>query len=115
MTCSKRSISNFSRISLIVGLAFGMQAPLAATSTAIAGNSGWLDRDNPSGKGDYEDTKSLLTQKCRFVAPPNAFIPVGNGYHNEAPLGCWCVNEEVLAATGGEETCKDIKIKYIWN
>jgi hypothetical protein len=39
---------------------------------AYAGFTPWFDRDNPSGKGDYEDTKSLFSISCRFKDIPTA-------------------------------------------
>lgn len=106
-------LATLSSALLVSALAIGVQAPLALTSQAVAGSTPWLDRDNPGGKGDYEDTKHLLKQSCKVGKKE---LPQGEptsgkwkGYHNVSPMGCWCVNAETK---GG--VCKDIRIKYSW-
>jgi len=89
---------------------------LGTTAPAMAGTTGWLDRDNVSGKGDYEDTKSHFDQQCR-IKGSGQVIPTGDpvagmpGVHNREPVGCWCINAEAQAGGG---TCPDIEIKYTW-
>jgi hypothetical protein len=75
-----------------------------------AGHTGWLDRDNPSGTGDWETTKDLLKIKCRFTAG-HASITTGSpaGY-TCAPLpGGVCKN-----GTPAGNKCKDMQVQYTW-
>lgn len=71
------------------------------------GSTPWLDRDNPSGKGDYETINSLLKPQCKFVG--GGLVPASMaGYDCSIPKnGGRCVNG---VPTGLK--CKDIKIRY---
>jgi hypothetical protein len=95
---------------MALALAAVLRAVLGGASPASAGSTPWLDRDNPSGKGDYEGTKSLLSLECRLKGT-SRMITTGNpqGYHCELPRGGWCVNDEV---PGG--SCRDMEVRYSW-
>lgn len=77
----------------------------------IGDSTPWLDRDNPSGKGDFETTEDLLKVKCRIIGTHKR-VKEGKpneGYHRAVPNGgCWCVNDD---APGG---CQDIEVQYTW-
>jgi Mucin-2 protein WxxW repeating region len=96
--------------------------------------SNWLDRDDPSGKGDYEDLASLVKEgklkcrrplavQCRYkddkkvwgsqVASYAGTNSAGAGYHCETQKGGWCVNAETKPK-GSEQnpTCKDSEVRF---
>lgn len=80
-----------------------------SAGAAQAGSTPWLDRDNPSGKGDYEDTVNLLTIQCRIKGTKQNVdqgVPDAK-YHKDPIKGCWCVNRP-------GDPCKDIEIRYKW-
>ena len=77
---------------------------------ALAGDTGWLDRDDVSGKGDYEDTKSHFKIKCRLKDGPSPFPFNEPGYHCALPVGAYCVNADTSAGK-----CKDIEVNYFWS
>lgn len=111
MKRSRSLLATLNSAILVTALAVGVQAPIAAISPAIAASyTPWMDRDNPGGKGDYEDTVNLLKQHCRIKGTDKAILPgASNGYTNKAPFGCWCENSKT---NGGK--CQDIEIRYSW-
>ena len=87
-------------------------AAMIFTTPALAGSSPWLDRDNASGKGDYETTRDLLKIQCKIRGTKQKVstgIPSA-GYYKDPVQGCWCINAKVP----GNNRCKDIVIKYRW-
>jgi cartilage intermediate layer protein len=93
--------------------------------------SGWVNRDQPSGQGDYETLPDLIKEgklkcrrplavQCRYT--PNGAVwgsqigtgttyppaPTAAGYHCETLKGGWCVNKD-LKPTG---TCKDSEVRF---
>jgi hypothetical protein len=94
--------------------------------------SGWLNRDNPSGQGDYETLPDLIKEgklKCRRPLAvqcryrPNgavwgsqigtgttypATVTAGPGYHCETLKGGWCVNSEIKP----KGQCKDSEVRF---
>lgn len=75
-----------------------------------AGSTGWIDRDNPGGVGDYETTKDIFNLKCRFVGGSPLVTGSPNAsYHCELPTGGWCEN-----TPAGVTSCKDIEVQYSW-
>jgi hypothetical protein len=95
--------------------------------------STWLDRDDPTGKGDYEDLPTLIKEgkikcrrplaiQCRYkdtkqvwgsqVAAYTATNTAGAGYHCETTKGGWCVNAETKpAGSESKPTCKDSEVR----
>jgi hypothetical protein len=81
----------------------------AAAQTALAATP-WIDIDDPSGKGDYEQinveckikgTNEIVTDgKVNGVAAP--------GYYCQAPRGGWCVNAETVPAN----SCRDMEVRW---
>lgn len=95
------------RASSILVAAFS--ALCAVSSMAMAGSTPWLDRDDPSGVGDWEQTRDHLKIQCRLKG--GAPIPAGApGYHCGLPKGAWCEN----AKTKPINSCKDIEVKFTW-
>ena len=93
-------------------LASGLVTLALAAGAAQAGETPWLDRDRPSGVGEYETTKDLLKIECRFKkdhSPVTQGSPAG--YHCNVTEGGWCKNGE--AALGGKP-CQDMEVKYKW-
>jgi Mucin-2 protein WxxW repeating region len=75
-----------------------------------AGHTAWLDRDNPSGTGDWETTKDLLKIKCQFKAT-GVQVTTGSpaGYTCDVPTGGLCKN----GAPPGTK-CQDLRVQYSW-
>ena len=73
------------------------------------GETPWLNRDRPSGSGDWETVGDLLRPECQFVV---SGAPIQTG----SPTGYQCS----IAAGGGicknnipsGNQCEDIKIRY---
>jgi len=96
--------------------------------------SGWLNRDQPSGKGDYETLPDLIKEgklkcrrplavQCRYrpngamwgsqigtgTTYPATLTPPGlAGYHCETLKGGWCVNNEIKP----KGQCKDSEVRF---
>jgi hypothetical protein len=77
----------------------------------------WLDRDDPSGKGDYETVADFtkagkvcdkpIQIQCRFVGETNPWPATPpTGYTCNTQLGGYCVNEPGLE-------CKDIEVRFL--
>ena len=79
--------------------------------TWAGGATPWLDRDKPSGVGEYETTKGLLKIECRFKAAPNAIITEGSpvGYHCNVTEGGWCKNNVPPGFR-----CGDMEVRFTW-
>ena len=73
------------------------------------GETPWLNRDSPSGSGDWETVNDLLKPEGRFVvggAPVQTGNPVG--YHCSMPAGGGiCKNN-----TPAGNMCKDLEMRY---
>lgn len=78
----------------------------------------WLDRDNPSGTGDWENLNAFLAngQACEFPQAIKCKTLDGQDYHStgqtytcDVTIGGICKNNE--QATG--ETCLDYKVKFL--
>ena len=110
----------------VAGLVFSA-LPVNGDQSASAQSSqnpwtGWLDRDDPSAKGDYETVKALLAEgkmqpnpvaiQCRTVAAPGApsvnFNATGQVYSCTVAVGGVCVNAE---QKNGEQ-CLDYKVRF---
>jgi hypothetical protein len=80
-------------------------------SAALPGSTPWFNRDLPSGVGDYETTRDLLTVQCRFTANPQLSITEGSpaGYHCNIKEGGWCKNN-----TPAGLACRDMQVQYSW-
>ncbi|HEY5837814.1 MAG TPA: hypothetical protein VIT19_02185 [Pyrinomonadaceae bacterium] len=94
----------------LLTLALGLVALTVFTGAVLAGATPWLDRDNPSGVGDYETTSDLLKVSCRFKATGQP-VTQGNpvGYHCNIKEGGWCKNNNP-AGLG----CKDLEVMFSW-
>ena len=91
-------------------LASGLVTLALAAGAAQAGETPWLDRDRPSGVGEYETTKDLLKIECRFKetkAPVTQGSPAG--YHCNVTEGGWCKNNDPAGLH-----CKDMEVRYKW-
>jgi predicted small lipoprotein YifL len=73
------------------------------------GSTPWLNRDHPSGVGDYETIKDLLTISCQFTAGGAITEGVPIGYHCSMPDGGWCKNNDPANLS-----CKDMQVMYSW-
>jgi len=96
--------------SLLVMLASGLFTLALVGGAAQAGETPWLDRDRPSGVGEYETTKDLLKIECRFKddkSPVTQGSP--KGYHCNVTEGGWCKNGDPAGLT-----CRDMEVKYKW-
>jgi len=80
-----------------------------AGTTWTAGSTPWLDRDNPSGVGDFELTTDLLKITCQFKGGGAVTTGSPAGYNCSLPMGGWCTN----ALTAGK-ACKDIEVQFTW-
>jgi len=90
--------------------------------------SSWLNRDQPSGQGDYETLAELtkegqlkckqpLAVQCRYRGGaawgaqigsyPSSNI-AGAGYSCETTKGGWCVNSQ----TTPKNSCKDSEVRF---
>lgn len=76
-----------------------------------AGHTGWLNRDNPSGTGDWETTKDLLKISCRFAKQPQIMVHTNSpaGYTCDVPTGGLCKN-----GTPAGNKCRDLQVQYHW-
>ena len=98
---------------LLLTLASGLVTLAVFAGAAQAGDTGWLDRDRPSGVGEYETTKDLLKIECRFKKGgklTGTFTEGSHpGYHCNVPEGGWCKNN-VPPGT----QCQDVEVKFSW-
>lgn len=90
--------------------------------------SSWLNRDLPSGQGDYETLAELtkegqlkckrpLAVQCRYRSgalwgsQTGSYTPyniAGAGYRCETTTGGWCVNSQ----TSPKNACKDSEVRF---
>jgi len=83
----------------------------------------WLDRDNSSGKGDYETVRDFIKEgvlpkdlepvciQCRTLGGVD-WQDAGQNYHCELPLGGYCVNAENDDENG--EQCLDYEVRFFY-
>jgi hypothetical protein len=78
--------------------------------------TGWIDRDDPSGKGDYEDNANMpafggCTNPCQIICETVVGgIPwnmTGQKVYNDLKHGCYCVNAE------NPKGCLDYRIRQL--
>ena len=82
-------------------------AMLASASAALAGQSPWLDRDNPSGTGDWETTATLVTSvECQVIATGQS--TAGMPGYKCGVDGSICTNTAAVA-------CQDTQVRYTFN
>lgn len=95
----------------IVTLAATLFTLALVAGAAHAGETPWLNRDQPSGVGEYETTKDLLKIECRFKNNPTVYITQTShpGYHCNVTEGGWCKNGDA-----GVKQCQDMEVKYKW-
>ena len=95
----------------LLTLALGLITVTVLTGAALGGSTPWFNRDRPSGVGDYETTRDLLTVQCRFTASPNQAITEGSpvGYHCNIKEGGWCKNNDPAGLA-----CKDMQVRFSW-
>lgn len=111
-----RKIAGLPLIVAVVTVSVMVGSPQVAAAQAW---SGWLDRDDPSGKGDYETVVDFKKAgqmpcdepthiKCRFVGDTNPFPPGNppNGYTCNTQEGGYCVN-------GPSLECRDIEVSFL--
>jgi hypothetical protein len=89
----------------------------------------WVNRDLPSGQGDYETRADLIKEgqikckqplaaQCRYrssgvlwgsqIGNYQSFSAAGAGYRCETITGGWCVNSQ----TSPKNTCKDSEVRF---
>jgi Mucin-2 protein WxxW repeating region len=88
----------------------------------------WVNRDLPSGQGDYETRADLIKEgqikckqplaaQCRYrggvlwgsqIASYQASSSAGPGYRCETIAGGWCVNSQTVP----KNTCKDSEVRF---
>ncbi|TXI91142.1 MAG: hypothetical protein E6Q33_11055 [Neisseriales bacterium] len=77
----------------------------------------WLDRDNPSGNGDYETLNDFLSagQACKepldLVCETLDGVPADQTGQNvivDPAQGCICVN-----ANQNDQACLDYRVKFL--
>jgi len=78
----------------------------------------WLDRDNPSGKGDYETVKDFLIEglldsqpigiQCRTVADKKPWTAAKQVYSCDAAVGGVCVNSKQVDGA----QCLDYEVRF---
>ena len=74
------------------------------------GATPWLNRDLPSGVGDYETIKDHLKISCRFKANGSPITEgAPGGYHCNVPDGGYCKNNDPTGLS-----CKDMEVKFSW-
>jgi len=74
------------------------------------GATPWLNRDQPSGVGDYETIRDLLKVSCRFKANGSVITEGAPlGYHCNIPDGGWCKNNDPEGLA-----CKDLEVMFSW-
>ena len=121
---------------LFSGTAAHAQSPAAAIcppgQDCPCAWSGWLNRDQPTAKGDYETRADLIKEgklkcrrplavQCRYrpngamwgtqIGTGSSYPPTvtaGPGYHCETITGGWCVN----ADTKPKGSCKDSEVRF---
>ena len=88
----------------------------------------WLNRDRPSGRGDYETIRNFHREQPRVVCPNpvgiqcrdtrtrRSYETTGQRYHCEIDFtpdgvfgGGWCVNGE----QSGNRRCRDYQVRYL--
>ncbi|XP_039268445.2 mucin-5AC-like [Styela clava] len=83
----------------------------------------WFDRDNPSGKGDYETLSDLITESkggskyyichkpigidARALNPHRPWQAAYENVHISADKGLYCVNNEQ-----SDKKCEDYKVRF---
>jgi hypothetical protein len=130
------SISNRWFLSAVVGIAAiaATQAVQAQAPACAPGQecpctwTNWVNRDQPSGQGDYDllvdlqkegklKCKRPLAVQCRYTpngqtwgsqAGTYTLAQGPKGYHCETTKGSWCVNSE----TNPKGTCKDSEVRF---
>jgi hypothetical protein len=89
----------------------------------------WVNRDQPSGQGDYETRADLIKEgqikckqplaaQCRYrsdgalwgsqIANFQSYSAAGPGYRCETITGGWCVNSQ----TTPKNSCKDSEVRF---
>jgi len=94
----------------LLTLAIGLATLAVVTGAAFTGATPWLNRDQPSGVGDYETTRDHLQIACRFKGggqPITEGAP--SGYHCNIKEGGWCKNNDPAGVK-----CKDMEVKFSW-
>lgn len=83
---------------------------VGVSGVAYAGSSPWFDRDNQSGKGDYETMADLMKLECRLKTNQQ-IVTTGNpdaGYTADVAKGCYCENG------GNGNNCQDLEARWTW-
>ena len=94
---------------------------IGALSPASAQWTEWFDRDNPSGKGDFETLKTLIEEgndicpnmmpdkiQCRTVFDNVDFLVAGEDYSWTPERGGICLNANQL----DDMECEDYKVRF---
>ena len=105
----KRYLTSLNPKCVILGTVAAVLLSAGLAPEALAANSGWLDRDNPGGKGDYENTSAILKIRCRFKGGGKITHQNPKGYNCNLPVGGFCVNGKPRG-----HRCKDMEVLYSW-
>ncbi len=105
---------------------FGFLSMLIVLAAFVAAQDGcqtteWLDRDDPTGEGDYETIVDFLEEgtlpescaepisiSCRTVGTHIDWTETGEVYHCDRTIGGYCVNDEQP-----DGTCMDYEVQFV--
>lgn len=80
---------------------------LSTSTLALAGQTPWLDRDNPGGTGDWENTAALITKvECNFIA---------TGQSTAGTAGYTCDVNGSICKNSAAVACKDTNVRYTFD
>jgi hypothetical protein len=74
----------------------------------------WIDRDDPSGDGDWENFSQIFTAKCTFTGTSNAVTPItANGPYRcgnpDSRTGAIAIN-----ALNGGQMVRDVTVEFTY-
>jgi len=91
------------------------------TGFVVDGNgwTNWLNRDSPSGKGDYEtlndfnpslvcDGEIPVAVECRRISDHLYYNETGEVVHASPTVGCWCINSEQVNSS----YCSNYEVRF---
>ena len=80
---------------------------LSSATVATAGTTGWLNRDNPGGTGDWENAAALVSStECQIIATGQS--TVGMAGYTCTPSGSVCQNTAA-------RPCQDTKVRFTFD
>jgi hypothetical protein len=86
--------------------AFVMLA-LTGSTIASAGTTGWLNRDNPGGTGDWENAVGLVSSvECQIIA---------TGQSTVGMPGYTCTTSGSVCQNTAAQACKDTRVRFTFD